>query len=134
MRIRIACTVIVAIMAGACSRPSSAPREASAGETIELAVGETVALRDAAARVLFVGANDSRCPSDVVCVTAGDVVIVLAFSGDAGARTDTLYLVRQPKTLSYGGFRFEAAAVQPYPKSTGTRPSPVLTLRVLSGP
>ena len=116
-----------------CSRPSSAPREANPGDAIDLVIGESVAVRNTATRVLFVGANDSRCPSDVVCVTAGDAAIVLSFSGNAGARTDTLYLVRQPKTLTYGGFVFEAAGLQPYPKSTGTRTLQTLTLRVLSG-
>jgi hypothetical protein len=124
----------VALAITACARPSSAPLEASPGDSIDVAVGESVAVRGTSTRVLFVGANDSRCPSDVVCVTAGDAVIVLAFSGDAGARTDTIYLVRQPRTVGYGGFRFEAAGLNPYPKSTGPRPSPVLSLRILSSP
>lgn len=123
-----------ALILGACARPSSAPLEASPGDSVEVAVGESVAVRGSSARVLFVGANDSRCPSDVVCVTAGDAVIVLAFSGDAGARTDTIYLVRQPRSVNYAGYRFEAAGLNPYPKSTGPRPSPVLSLRILSLP
>lgn len=134
MPARTRTTLVLAILMAACSRPSSAPREATPGGNIEVAVGEAVSVRNSSARVLFVGASDSRCPSDVQCVTAGDATIVLAFSGDAGARTDSLYLVRQPRTLTYGGFRFEAADLQPYPRSTGTRPSPTLTLRVLPAP
>ncbi len=133
MNVRSAATVL-ATLATACSHASTAPREANPGDTIGVAVGESVAVRSSNVRVLFVGASDSRCPSDVVCVTAGDAAIVLAFSGNTGARTDTLYLVRSPKTLTYGGFRFEAADLSPYPRSTGTPPSPTLTLRVLSGP
>ena len=132
MRLALHSATLVGLVLAACARPSSAPREANPGENVEVAVGESVQVRGSDTRVLFAGANDSRCPSDVVCVTAGDAVIVVVFSGRAGSRTDTLYLVRQPKSLTYGGFRFEAADLQPYPKSTGPRPSPTLTLRLLA--
>jgi hypothetical protein len=133
VHIRSILLMAATLAAGACSRGTTAPRETEPGQSIDLDVGETVAVRNTSVQVRFFGANDSRCPSDVVCVTAGDAVIFLTLSGMSQERTDTLYLVRQPKNVVYGGFRFEATALQPYPKSSGTRPSPVLTLRVTAG-
>jgi hypothetical protein len=97
---------------------------------VQLATGETAAVTPGSVRVQFVGVNDSRCPSDVVCVQAGDAMIILGFSGAAAERTDTLYLVRQPRAVTYGGYRFEAVDVQPYPRSAGQTPAKTLTLRV----
>ena len=119
------------ISVAACSRATSAPVEVMAGQSVQLAEGQSASVNRDAVRVRFVGANDSRCPSDVVCVTAGDAAILLALSGAGATRTDTVYLVRTPRSTSYGTFRFEAVDLQPYPVSQGIRPARTLTLRVL---
>ena len=119
------------VSVAACSRATSAPVEVVAGKSVQLAEGSSASVNADAVRVRFVGANDSRCPSDVVCVTAGDAAIILELSGAGVARTDTVYLARTPRSSSYGTFRFEAADLQPYPVSQGTRPARTLTLRVL---
>ena len=114
----------------ACSRATSAPIEVSAGQSVQLAEGASASV--AAVRVRFAGANDSRCPSDVVCVTAGDAAIILELGGWGDPRTDTLFLARSPRSARYGAFRFEAVELVPYPVSQGPRSPKTLTLRVLT--
>lgn len=121
---------LVALLALSCARATSEPTEAVPGQPVQLAAGEAVRVSGTTVEVRFTGANDSRCPSDVTCVTAGDAGIILAFSGAGAERIDTLWLVRQPRMTVYGAHRFEATALNPYPRSTGTGGTKVLTLRV----
>jgi hypothetical protein len=97
---------------------------------VELGIGETANVTPGSVAVKLTGINDSRCPSDVVCIQAGDAMIVLALSGSGADRIDTLYLVKPPKSVNYGGYRFEAVDVQPYPRSSGQQSSKTLTLKV----
>jgi hypothetical protein len=122
--------IAAATLAAACAGVTSAPRDVAVGQTVDLGVGESANVTPGSVRVQLTGINDSRCPSDVVCVTAGDAVIVLAFSGAGADHIDTLYLVKPPKSVTYGGYRFEAVDVQPYPKSQGQQPSKTLVLKV----
>ncbi|MEO5818628.1 MAG: hypothetical protein ABIT20_25390 [Gemmatimonadaceae bacterium] len=117
----------------ACAGITSAPRDVSAGQSVELGIGETANVTPGSVRVQLTGINDSRCPSDVVCIQAGDAMIVLALNGGGADRIDTLYLMKSPKSVNYGGYRLEAVDVQPYPRSSGQQASQVLTLKV-NGP
>jgi hypothetical protein len=126
----IASTLSVA----ACAAITSAPRDVAVGQSVELSIGGTANVTPGSVRVQLAGVNDSRCPSDVACVQAGDAMIVLAFNGGGADRVDTLYLVKQPKGVNYGGYRFDALDVQPYPKSTGQQAPKTLVLKVSAAP
>ncbi|MDB4888197.1 MAG: hypothetical protein JWL61_52 [Gemmatimonadetes bacterium] len=125
--------IAAAVAVAACAGITSAPRDVSVGQSVELSIGETANVTPGSVRVQLTGINDSRCPSDVVCVQAGDAMIILALSGAGADRVDTLSLVKPPKSVNYGGYRFEALDVQPYPKSSGQQPSKTLVLKV-NGP
>lgn len=112
---------------GACARVASAPTDVG-DQQVVLAAGESARVADATVRVVAI--QDSRCPSDVVCITAGDVVMVLAFSGAGDARTDTLRLVAAPKTSTYGGLLFQPTTVMPYPDTRATGTTKTVTLHV----
>lgn len=111
----------------ACARVASAPTDVG-DQQVVLAAGESATVAVSTVRV--VALQDSRCPSDVVCITAGDVVMVLAFSGAGDARTDTLRLVATPKTSTYGGLLFEPTTVIPYPDTRATGTTKTVTLHV----
>ena len=123
----------IALLA-ACSRAASAPADVKAGQSILLAEGQSATVSNSTVVVRFVSANDSRCPSDVVCVSAGEAVISLSLAGAGASRTDTVRLVKQPGAVTYGGFVFEATDLQPYPKSTGPASAKTLTLRIGTAP
>ncbi len=115
----------------ACSRATSGPGEVT-DQQIALAQGDSA--RVSTTVVQLVSLQDSRCPSDVVCITAGDVVIVLAFTGDNGIRTDTLRLTAEPRTTTYAGLTFQPTDVAPYPNTKAPAASRTLTLRVTAAP
>jgi hypothetical protein len=121
--------VTLLVLLAACSRATSGPSQVNPGQSIQLAEGEYAQVNDSPVTLQFVRANDSRCPSDVVCVSAGEALITLAFNGAGAEKTDTLRIVK-PKLASYGGYLFEASDLQPYPKSQGQIPGKTLTLRV----
>lgn len=133
MNTRTIVVIAAAVAVAACAGITSAPRDVSVGQSVELSIGETANVTPGSVRVQLTGINDSRCPSDVVCVQAGDAMIILALSGAGADRVDTLSLVKPPKSVNYGGYRFEALDVQPYPKSSGQQPSKTLVLKV-NGP
>jgi hypothetical protein len=77
--------------------------------------------------------NDSRCPSDVQCITAGDATVaVTAASEGAAARRYELHTNDGAREAMHGKFRLSLIGLKPLP--TSTRPVPesayVLTLRV----
>jgi hypothetical protein len=129
-------TIVVigaAVSVAACAGITSAPRDVAVGQSVELSIGETANITPGSVRVQLAGINDSRCPSDVVCIQAGDAMIILALSGAGADRVDTLYLVKPPKSVNYGGYRLEALDVQPFPKTSGQQASKTLVLKV-NGP
>jgi hypothetical protein len=121
--------VTLLVVVAACSRATSAPSDVSPGQSIQLAEGDYARVSSSTILLQFVRANDSRCPSDVVCVSAGEALIAITFNGAGAERTDTLRLMK-PNTATYGGYVFEATDLQPYPKSQGQIPGRTLTLRV----
>src|ERR1043165_1642145 len=73
-------SVIWAVALAACGRDGSA---ATLDAPIQLAPGESAAFDAADLEGKFVGIDsDSRCPSDVACVWAGEVVVRLSVRKD----------------------------------------------------
>jgi hypothetical protein len=94
--------------------------DAAFGEPFLLHVGEglSVGLNDL--RVTFQGVTeDSRCPSDVVCIWAGQVVVVVALEvGGNDPYSESLTVgVADKSIVTIGGYLVEAISVEPYPVS-----------------
>lgn len=115
----------------ACSRATSSPADVG-DQQLALAIGESATVAGTTVRVVAI--QDSRCPSDVMCITAGDVVMILAYSGAGNSRTDTLRLVATPKTSTYGGLLLQPTTVTPYPDTRLTSTTKTVTLRVTAAP
>jgi hypothetical protein len=101
------------------------PISTAPGEDFQLGYGQTARLDDGQLAVTFVEVDeDSRCPSDVECIWAGQVTIRVAVKvGEGEAQDVTLTL--QPGTLdpasamaSLDGYTITLAGVEPYPVST----------------
>ncbi len=123
--------LVLLVLLGACGlRSVQEPEDVIPGETVRLTQRESAMVTTTLIKVEFIGATDSRCPSDVQCIQAGEAAIVVVFSGAGADRMDTLHLGPKPIFAVYGGYRFEAVALDPYPKSTGTSGDKVLSLRV----
>ena len=67
----------------ACSGSASS-LESALNFPVQLAPGQAAVIKDENLEVQFVGiSSDSRCPSDVTCVWAGEVVVQLAVRSDS---------------------------------------------------
>ena len=93
--------------------------QVEANREFDLAVGQEGRIQGTLVSVRFnsVG-EDSRCPSDVQCVWAGNAVVRLSFSSGEGPSTEaSLNTTLDPKTFAFGGYTFRLAALKPAPKS-----------------
>ena len=119
-------TGAVTLSLGACTHPTTIPSDLDL--VLSLSEGESARVSGVVVRAIAL--QDSRCPSDVVCITAGDVVIVLDFSEGRTARTDTLRLNMPPRSTTFGGMLFQASEVTPYPDTRVGASRKTLMLRV----
>ncbi|HEV2147705.1 MAG TPA: hypothetical protein VGR37_09915 [Longimicrobiaceae bacterium] len=76
--------------------------------------------------------SDSRCPTDVVCVTAGEAVVVLTLAEPARAPAEvTLRTTPGKDAATYGVYRVQLLDLDPKPRSGGSPPETYLaTLRI----
>lgn len=66
-------------------------------------------------------AEDSRCPSDVVCVWAGNAVVRLAITSTQSSSIEAaLNTTLDPKNVTFGGYTIRLIDLKPVPKS-GTK-------------
>lgn len=106
------------------------------GQDFQLAAGQAGKVNGTPITVVFrsVG-TDSRCPSNVQCVWAGDAAINLSLSATTTASQETaLHTTLEPKFVDYAGYRVKVFGLSPIPKSGSTIPatSYVVTLQVSS--
>ena len=68
--------------------------------------------------------NESRCPSDVQCVWAGNAIVSLTLtSSGSQSGSATLNTALDPKFADYAGYRITLVGLKPYPKSGSKIPS-----------
>lgn len=113
----------VSVAACASSPTTTEPVVYSQGEaadSVRIQVGETIVVEGI--RLRFTGVeSDSRCPSDVVCVWAGDatvnVVVELNCDCRAAAIPLALHTGLEPRSGTAYGFKVELRELLPYPNS-----------------
>lgn len=102
----------------ACQSTSApAPQAASLNQEIQLAPGEQAAYQQQGLSVEFVRVvDDSRCPSDVTCVWAGEVKVQLSTRVNSAEAVQHEITAGQQATV--GELRLAVVKVQPDPIST----------------
>jgi len=120
---RVALSVLALILAGASCGDSgpTTPTAIAPGQPFDLQVGTSAATADGALRIRFERVvADSRCPSDVTCVWAGEAVIELSlWIGGSDAETVQLHSAgNPPNQVTRAGYGIRLTAVAPYPRST----------------
>ena len=115
----------VGLVLGACatpSQPGSAGNPAGViqvqtNREFEIAVGQEARLQGTDIVLRFGGvANDSRCPSDVQCVWAGNAVVGLSLRQGEGPATDAvLNTTLDPKITKFGGYTIKLVGLKPVP-------------------
>lgn len=98
------------------------PRQVSTNVEFTLRRGERASVDGGALLITFLSvANDSRCPSDAVCVWQGDAAMVVRIEGghsEAPTVVDTLHTELEPRAVKYIGFTVAVKGLLPYPKSS----------------
>lgn len=136
---------LVALLAAGCvsaSQPlsgttgTSGTIQVSMGQDFQLAAGQSGRVGGTPVTVTFrsVG-TDSRCPSNVQCVWAGDAAINLSLSATTTASQEAvLHTNLDPRSVDFAGYRVKVVGVAPVPKSGSTIPAAnyVVTLQVSS--
>jgi hypothetical protein len=129
-RVRIVLALAAALPALAGCESSSrivaaSIREGVADTTFSMRVGQEARVGGSIMRFSFVSVtSDSRCPSDVVCVWAGNAAVQIGVSFGMGPTV--LYVLNtglDPRFVDLGSFRITLVDLQPYPVSTSRIPS-----------
>jgi hypothetical protein len=114
-------SVVLAFALSACERDATAPspaRLAPFDEVFSLRVGETARITGTAISLTFRRvAEDSRCPTSVVCVWEGNGRVVLRLAGGPAPLEAELNTSLEPTSASYGGHMIELLALDPYPET-----------------
>ena len=106
-------------------------------QSFDLRGGETASLSGGDLTVTFESVPaDSRCPTNVTCVWAGDAIVQLRTRSDAAAEgRSELHTNDGPKEAAYAGYRIVLKKLEPQPRD-GTKLEPrdyVATLIVSRG-
>jgi len=104
---------------GACDSATSPTRAVPLGQPFELPVGEAAAIADELLVVSFQAVTaDSRCPTGVLCIWAGEAVVSLEVSR-LPSTTAPLVLKTDPESEATGHFQayeIELVELKPDPK------------------
>ncbi|HEX7243012.1 MAG TPA: hypothetical protein VF263_22175 [Longimicrobiaceae bacterium] len=99
---------------------AASQRTVQLNQPFELRVGETVAVSGEPLTVKLESVpSDSRCPTGVNCVWAGNAVVRVTLSSPGVApQTFELNTTLDPKSATYGAYTIDFTALAPYPSST----------------
>ncbi|MDA1082688.1 MAG: hypothetical protein O2973_13650 [Gemmatimonadetes bacterium] len=114
----------IAIFVSAAAITACAQRTPTAPDTATLTLrpGQEVSLLGSVTYALLVEvASDSRCPGDVLCVTAGNAAAVVGIRVGSGPTIPyTLNTTTEPRTVSTSGYELRLDSLNPYPRTTLT--------------
>ncbi|MEW6035863.1 MAG: hypothetical protein AB1529_04580 [Candidatus Micrarchaeota archaeon] len=134
MRALIIALALVVFLAG-CAQTGGDYVPAKLGEPFRLKLDQTAYIQSENLYVKLTDIpQDSRCPSDVTCIRAGDTTVVLSVKkGSVDLGTVRLTSENSVEASGeVGGYSVSFLAVEPYPVSTDPiqREEYVVTLRV----
>lgn len=108
------------LLFGACHQPAVGPdTQQVPGQTVILAPGQEVRV-GSLLRIWFGEVlSDSRCPTDVVCVWAGNAEVQIGLAlGTGPTHRFVLNTTLEPASADFGGYRVTLLALTPAPVST----------------
>ena len=119
---KVCCFVAIFLLAFASSVGQPREKLIVLEQEFKLKIGETAKLKPEGMEVEFHSvAEDSRCPTGVNCVWAGNAKILLKVKKDAGQPADVeLNTNINPKTSRYLEYELRLRELRPYPASDTT--------------
>jgi hypothetical protein len=117
------------------SSPPTSTKVVVLAQDFELTPGQAAVVDGGALTLSFDKvAEDSRCPSDVQCVWAGDGAVALTTSTPGTGRVPVaLHTTLTPKTVNAGPYAITLVGLKPYPKQGSKIPQAtyVATLQII---
>jgi hypothetical protein len=112
----------LALLPWACAAES--PTSPRLDRAFDIRVGESKPVEGTDVEVRFEGVrNDSRCPPDVQCISAGDATVAVRLSGGGkDAATYELHTPRGQKEAEHGSYVLSLVALGP--PTSASRPTP----------
>lgn len=112
-----ACSNTSAVDVSAPPQTNQTATQREIGKAFDMKIGETIAVGDL--RLTFRSVEgDSRCPTDVVCVWAGDAEIALKIEQGNQAAVAALHTTLDPKKTVWNGYTINLVTVLPARVST----------------
>ena len=117
----LSCLVLLASVGVLAASPHTNLDVVRPGREFKLTAGQQVTVKGTKLRIRFIAVeNDSRCPSDVTCVWAGNAAVQLQLGTGRGSKTVTLNTSKSPSFVGeteYHGFKVKLVDLSPYPRS-----------------
>jgi hypothetical protein len=122
-RHRIHCISVLFVLCGflatGCDQASPSTPTVALDQQFVLKSGELASIAGTGVRVQFVEVvNDSRCPLNATCITAGDALIAVAVVDDQGSSRYELHTDPNRKSATHRDLRIELVELQPYPDTS----------------
>ena len=112
---RVVLIVVALLAVGGCFSPTGP--DAVVGTPFELKHGATASLPENARLRFDTVRNDSRCPIDAICISAGDATIAVTLMRNGGSESHDLHTIPAQSQFSYSKYVIELTELQPYPRS-----------------
>jgi hypothetical protein len=110
--------VLLLVVLAGCGGSPSQPDRVEKGDPFQLRVGESAVTTDDIRLGFDSLISESRCPSDVTCVRAGEAVIAISLSHDGGTPINReLDTTPARSSTTFAGFTITLTELQPYPRS-----------------
>ena len=108
--------VLCAVALSGCDEKNIAGPSGPINQLLALAVGQAATISDVGITIRCMGVpNDSRCPGNAICVTAGDAtVLVEVLPPDAGRSRYDLHTADK-KPVKHAGVTIALLQLDPYP-------------------
>ena len=118
----IARTFFAALLLGllvGCGPPSNGPQQVKAGQPFKLSPGESAMIANGELTITFNSVtSDSRCPSDALCIQAGEAKVSLTLQSSQGNRNVELSTAGDNSQVAYSGYMVQLVDLEPYPISS----------------
>jgi hypothetical protein len=112
---RVFLIAFAAVCIAGCSNATGP--DAVVGMPFQLKAGESATLPENAGLRFDTVRNDSRCPIDAICISAGDATIAVTLMRNGGNEARELHTTPPQSQFSYGTYVVKLTELQPYPRS-----------------
>lgn len=117
--VRMIFTALLLGLLVCCGPPSSNPQQVNAGQPFKLSPGESAMTANNELTITFNSViSDSRCPSDAMCIQAGEAKVSLTLQSSQGSQDVELSTAGDNNQLAYGGYVVQLKDLEPYPISS----------------